>query len=524
MAHIFNLLPPTDQNVTLERIEIGSPPNKVVYNVGESFSTEGMTVIAYYDNGMSGPITGYTYEPSTISLGTSEIVISYSDGFTIKSTSVSINVELIETEIPVISGTLTYNGTKQSPSFLHYDSTKMSMTGDIDAVNAGSYSITFELRQGYKWTDGTTTTKKLNWEIKKANAGLSVSSNSLVIAENSSTISMTIYKSSDGAISIFSNNTSIATVTLSGSTATIRKRSVGSTSIVVSVSETNNYNSASLTVNVKVEGYILARSYTSAGTFTYYPSGNYVSVIIIGGGGGGGKGGDGAISPGSEYTKTSGGSAGAGGGKGETQKKENISVVKGQAYNIVVGEGGTGGTDTVYAASLAKAGGSSSAFGYVAQGGGAGNPGVDGSYTQYSITRIGGKGAGGNGGNGGSSTSNAGTNGSTGSYTSVSLKDSSFTVEDGSGGGGGGYGDYMTDIKGSSGSGGSTNYGAGKGGNGIAGYYAGNAGKGGNATSYGSGGGGGGGGGGIPNHNYTQSLGGNGGNGKCGCVIIYEKG
>lgn len=77
-----------------------------------------------------------------------------------------------------------------------------------------------------------------------------------------------------------------------------------------------------------------SQSYTTAGTYSWVaPAGvTSVSVVAVGGGGGGG----------SSMTFTDGG--GGSGGGGELRYKNNITVVPGNSYTVVVGAGASGQT------------------------------------------------------------------------------------------------------------------------------------------------------------------------------------
>ena len=75
--------------------------------------------------------------------------------------------------VPTQANTLTYNGSAQSPTW-NYDSSKMTISS-ASATNAGTYTATATLKSGYKWPDGTTEAKTINWTIGKK--GLSAYAN-----------------------------------------------------------------------------------------------------------------------------------------------------------------------------------------------------------------------------------------------------------------------------------------------------------------------------------------------------------
>jgi len=70
--------------------------------------------------------------------------------------------------VPSQSGTLTYTGGAQSPSWSDYDSTKMIIDGTTSGTNAGLNYVTFTPKANYQWTDGTTAAKTVSWTIGRA--------------------------------------------------------------------------------------------------------------------------------------------------------------------------------------------------------------------------------------------------------------------------------------------------------------------------------------------------------------------
>lgn len=73
--------------------------------------------------------------------------------------------ELIAIPIPVIADDYEYTGEQITPTFINYDSSKMTISGDTSGTEAGLYSTNFTPKEGYKWTDNTTETKTIDWEI-----------------------------------------------------------------------------------------------------------------------------------------------------------------------------------------------------------------------------------------------------------------------------------------------------------------------------------------------------------------------
>lgn len=89
----------------------------------------------------------------------------WSDGSTgakeVKWTIISVLVS-----IPSQSGTLTYNGSAQTPKWQNFDNENSSVNVSAK-TNAGGYTATFTLKKGM-WTDGTTAAKTIKWTIGRA--------------------------------------------------------------------------------------------------------------------------------------------------------------------------------------------------------------------------------------------------------------------------------------------------------------------------------------------------------------------
>lgn len=89
----------------------------------------------------------------------------WSDGSTgakeVKWTIISVLVS-----IPSQSGTLTYNGSAQTPKWQNFDNENSSVNVSAK-TNAGDYTATFTLKKGM-WTDGTTAAKTIKWTIGRA--------------------------------------------------------------------------------------------------------------------------------------------------------------------------------------------------------------------------------------------------------------------------------------------------------------------------------------------------------------------
>lgn len=145
--------------------------------------------------------------------------------------------------VPSQSGSRTYNGQAQSPTWSNYDANKLTIGGTTSGTNAGSYSATFTPKANYQWSDGSTTAKTVSWSIGKATGSLTLNKNSLGLSlQTPGEINVT--KAGDGAISAKSGNAGIATVFVSGNIIRVTGVSSGSVTITVSVAAGTNHSAA----------------------------------------------------------------------------------------------------------------------------------------------------------------------------------------------------------------------------------------------------------------------------------------
>ena len=227
----------------LESIAITTQPTKTTYEYGDSFQSAGMVVKATYSDGATASVTGYSCSPTTLNtVGTQTITVSYTENGVTKTatTSVTVNRKTISA-VPSQSGTLTYTGSSQSPTWSNYSTTQLTIGGTTSGTNAGSYTATFTPKSNYRWADGTTTAKSVSWSIGKAAGSLSISPTSMTLDTTTKSKTITVTRSGDGTISAVSSNTAAATVSVSGNTVTVTGKANGSATITISVAEGTNH-------------------------------------------------------------------------------------------------------------------------------------------------------------------------------------------------------------------------------------------------------------------------------------------
>lgn len=239
----------------LESIAITTQPTKTTYEYGDSFQSAGMVVKATYSDGATASVTGYSCSPTTLNtVGTQTITVSYTENGVTKTatTSVTVNRKTISA-VPSQSGTLTYTGSSQSPTWSNYSTTQLTIGGTTSGTNAGSYTATFTPKSNYRWADGTTTAKSVSWSIGKAAGSLSISPTSMTLDTTTKSKTITVTRSGDGKISAVSSNTTAATVSVSGNAVTVTGKANGSATITISVAAGTNYTApASKTCAVTV--------------------------------------------------------------------------------------------------------------------------------------------------------------------------------------------------------------------------------------------------------------------------------
>ena len=156
--------------------------------------------------------------------------------------------------VPSQSGSLTYNGGQQYPTWSGYDSAKMTIGGATYATNAGTYTATFTPKDDYCWSLSDMATKSVQWSIAKAAGTLTVSKSSITLNKTTPSTTFTIGGNHDGTLSVrVTSGTNVASVSVSGSTVTVKNvnQTTGSAVITVSCTAGTNYTAPSnKTVNV----------------------------------------------------------------------------------------------------------------------------------------------------------------------------------------------------------------------------------------------------------------------------------
>lgn len=270
---VFNMVGGAGGGIKLESIAITTPPENITYLPGEVFDPAGMVVTASYSNGATLTATGWTYSPSgALPEGTSEVEIIYTEAGVTKTAVQAITVERGTISVPTVSGSLTYNGQTQSPTLTGYDADKMVLSGDTSGTNAGSYTAVVTPTAQYKWADGSTEAKDIQWSIDKATPSITFDPTSVSLDTSTTSQAVAVTYTGDGTLSAQSDNSGVATASLEGTTLTVTGVETGNTAIQVSASEGTNYTAASASLSVAVQfAIIIPVVPTQSGSLTYKP-------------------------------------------------------------------------------------------------------------------------------------------------------------------------------------------------------------------------------------------------------------
>lgn len=268
---VFNMVGGAGGGIKLESIAITTPPDNITYLPGEVFDPAGMVVTASYSNGETLTATGWTYSPSgALPEGTSEVEIIYTEAGVTKTAVQAITVERETISVPTVSGSLTYNGQAQSPTLTGYDADKMVLSGDTSGTNAGSYTAVVTPTAQYKWADGSTEAKDIQWSIAKATPSITFDPTSVSLDTSTTSQVVAVTYTGDGTLSAQSDNSGVATASLEGTILTVTGVEAGNTAIQVSASEGTNYTAASASLSVAVQFVITIPVLpTQSGTLTY---------------------------------------------------------------------------------------------------------------------------------------------------------------------------------------------------------------------------------------------------------------
>ena len=152
------------------------------YNEGEVFNLDGLQIVAHFSDGSTRILTNtdsveWKYFPTAALDSTTTYITAYYSYYE-KTASCKIPITVTKTyvEAPyILEESFKYNAQEQTPTIMNYDSRYMTMEGALQAIDAGTYKITFKIIDPkYQFTTGGQELV-LQWTIEKAVRPLTLS-------------------------------------------------------------------------------------------------------------------------------------------------------------------------------------------------------------------------------------------------------------------------------------------------------------------------------------------------------------
>ena len=236
-------------SIKLSSIEITKQPNKTTYSAFESFSSAGMEVKAVFTNDAYKIVSNYAVEPSgQLKATDTKVKVKYEEFGVAAEADIAITVAPIKLNVPSNNKTLTYTGSVLTPTWSGYDSSLMTVSGNTSGTNAGTYTATFTLKDkvNYRWSDGSTSDKSVNWTIGKASVAIPTANNtSFTYSGSAATLSLSNYDS--------------ALVSASGISAT----NAGNYTATFALKDSNNYQWSDGTTANKTIAWVINKAQAS---------------------------------------------------------------------------------------------------------------------------------------------------------------------------------------------------------------------------------------------------------------------
>lgn len=170
-------------------------------------------------------------------------------------------IDISSATVTLTSDTLTYDGTLKTQGVANVVVNGLTLVENTDYTvmnnaytNAGNYTLVITGMGGYKGT------KSVDWSIAKAQGSVVVNPTTLTIIGAGESDTVSVSYTGDGALSVGSSDSSVATASISGTTVTITSVADGNATITVMLGTGDNYlgSSASVSVTAIVISSVLA--------------------------------------------------------------------------------------------------------------------------------------------------------------------------------------------------------------------------------------------------------------------------
>ena len=145
--------------------------------------------------------------------------------------------------VPSPAGVLKYNGLKQTPTWVNYDSSVVEVGGVTSAINSGNYTATFTPISPYTWKDGTNDPINVVWTIEKSDNTINVPKDIIKLTNTELEFIINVDKLGNGELVAVVDNPNIAKVVVSGNNVIITGdgETSGNTVVTIYVEEGSNY-------------------------------------------------------------------------------------------------------------------------------------------------------------------------------------------------------------------------------------------------------------------------------------------
>ena len=222
---------------------------------------------AKWADGQSGATRTVTWEVTAASIATGSFS-SYAESSAYLGAKYDGNshfwYELNHTSDPTVTYDYNHNVTSAStPSYFK------TISGTTSATNAGEYTVSLTPANWCYWSTGGRAAKTIKWAIEKAFYPIVLSQDSVTLNDDNLSATVDFTTKSTGAVTVTSNDTSIATVSYNSSTKviTINAGLSGTTSILVNQAADTNYNAAAAkTITVTVSRSLNSLSWAQINT------------------------------------------------------------------------------------------------------------------------------------------------------------------------------------------------------------------------------------------------------------------
>ena len=231
-----------------------------------STMTYGNALSAYTLSGGTASVAGTFKWTSgstkpTVATTTASVTFTPTDttNYNTKVFTITISVSKLKLTIPSTNGSYTYNTKAQTVTVSNNNTTYITLGGTTSATNAGTYTITFTLKDTANtcWSDNTTAVKNAKWTIAKANPTITTKP---TVGGMTYSHKLSEYTLSGGVASVAG--------TFAWTNGSLEPEVADKTASVTFTPSNSNYNSVTFTITISVARLVIQVP-TIKGTYTF---------------------------------------------------------------------------------------------------------------------------------------------------------------------------------------------------------------------------------------------------------------